>query len=99
MATAVKQKKTFKESMKETGGKVKAYGQKKYEQAKTSAKKYGSDIRTAYDVGYRRGWDDAYEIPKRAGAKTAAAYGYKKGIKSRLKTDKYTNQYNRGGKK
>ena len=99
MATAVKQKKTFKESMKETGGKVKAYGQKKYEQAKTSANKYGSDIRTAYDVGYRRGWDDAYEIPKRAGAKTAAAYGYKKGIKSRLKTDKYTNQYNRGGKK
>ena len=99
MSTAVKQKKTFKESMKETGGKVKAYGQKKYEQAKTSAKKYGSDIRTAYDVGYRRGWDDAYEIPKRVGAKTAAAYGYKKGIKSRIKTDKYTNQYNRGGKK
>lgn len=99
MATAVKQKKTFKESMKETGGKVKAYGQKKYEQAKTSAKKYGSDIRTAYDVGYKRGWDDAYDIPKRVGAKTAAAYGYKKGIKCRIKTDKYTNQYNRGGKK
>lgn len=99
MATAVKQKKTFKESMKETGGKVKAYGKKKYEQAKTSAKKYGSDIRTAYDVGYKRGWDDAYDIPKRVGAKTAAAYGYKKGIKSRIKTDKYTNQYNRGGKK
>ena len=31
MATAVKQKKTFKESMQETGSKVKAYGQKKYE--------------------------------------------------------------------
>ena len=58
MATAVKQKKTFKESMQETGSKVKAYGQKKYEQAKDSAKRYGADIRTAYDIGYKRGWDD-----------------------------------------
>lgn len=98
MATAVKQKKTFKESMKETGGKVKAYGQKKYEQAKTSAKKYGSDIRTAYDIGYKRGWDDCYEIPNRVGARTAAAYGYRKGAKNRRKSDKYTKQYNRGGK-
>ena len=98
MATAVKQKKTFKESMKETGGKVKAYGQKKYEQAKTSAKKYGSDIRTAYDIGYKRGWDDCYEIPNRVGARTAAAYEYRKGAKNRRKSDKYTKQYNRGGK-
>ena len=94
---ATKQKKTFKESMKETGGKVKAYGQKKYEQAKTSAKKYGSDIRTAYDIGYKRGWDDCYEIPNRVGARTAAAYGYRKGAKNRRKSDKYTNQYHRGG--
>ena len=95
---ATKQKKTFKESMKETGGKVKAYGQKKYEQAKTSAKKHGSDIRTAYDIGYKRGWDDCYEIPNRVGARTAAAYGYRKGAKNRRKSDKYTKQYNRGGK-
>ena len=104
-----KQKKTFKESVKETGAKakayakkqgekVKAYGKKKYEQAKTSAKKYGSDIRTAYDIGYKRGWDDAYDIPKRVGAKTAAAYGYQKGIKNRVKSDKYIKQYQRGGK-
>jgi hypothetical protein len=100
MATAVaKQKKTFKESMQETGGKVKAYGKKKYEQAKTSAKKYGSDIRTAYDIGYKRGWDDAYDIPKRVGARTAAAYGYKKGSKQRVKSDKYIKQYQRGGNK
>lgn len=99
MATAVKQRKTFKESMQETGGKVKAYGKKKYEQAKTSAKKYGSDIRTAYDIGYKRGWDDAYDIPKRVGAKTAAAYGYKKGAKQRVKSDKYIKQYQRGGNK
>ena len=38
MATATKQKKTFKESMQETGGKVKAYGQKKVEQVKTMAR-------------------------------------------------------------
>ena len=63
MATATKQKKTFKESMQETGGKVKAYGQKKVEQVKNYGKKYGSDIRTAYDIGYKRGWDDCYDIP------------------------------------
>ena len=95
MATVTKQKKTFKESMQETGSKVKAYGQKKYEQAKTSAKKYGSDIRTAYDIGYSRGWNDAYDVPKRFGAKTAAAYGYKKGLANRRKSDKYIKQYDR----
>lgn len=95
MATATKQKKTFKESMQETGSKVKAYGQKKYEQAKTSAKKYGSDIRTAYDIGYSRGWNDAYDVPKRFGAKTTAAYGYKKGLANRRKSDKYIKQYDR----
>lgn len=92
---AVKQKKTFKETMQETGGKVKAYGKKKYDQAKTSVKKYGSDIRTAYDIGYSRGWNDAYDVPKRVGAKTAAAYGYKKGLKNRRKSDKYIKQYER----
>ena len=95
----VKEKKTFKESMKETGGKVKAYGKKKYEQAKTSAKKYGADIRTAYDMGYKRGWDDAYEIPKRVGARTAAAYGYMKGARNKVKSDEYLKQYQRGGNK
>lgn len=92
---ATKNKRGFKETMKETGGKVKAYGQKKYEQAKTSAKKYGSDIRTAYDIGYSRGWNDAYDVPKRFGSKTAAAYGYKKGLTNRRKSDKYIKQYDR----
>ena len=90
MATATKQKKTFKESMQETGGKV-----KKYEQAKAYGKKYGSDIRTAYDIGYKRGWDDCYDIPNRVGARTAAAYGYRKGAKNRRKSDKYIKQYDR----
>ena len=98
MATAVKQKKSFKESVQETGAKAKAYAKKQGEKVKTYGKKYGADLRMAYDVGYKRGWDDAYDIPKRIGAKTAAAYGYQKGIKNRVKSDKYIKQYQRGGK-
>ena len=96
---AVKQKKTFKEAVKDTGSKAKAYAKKQGEKVKSYGKKYGADIRSAYDLGYARGWDDAYDIPKRLGAKTAAAYGYKKGEKNRVKSDKYIKQYQRGGKK
>ncbi len=92
---AVKQKKTVKESVKETGNKAKAYVKKQGDKVKTSAKKYGSDIRTAYDIGYARGWDDSYDIPNRFGARTAAAYGYKKGAHNRQRSDKYTKQYGR----
>lgn len=95
----VKQKRTFKETVKDTGFKAKAYAKKQGEKVKTSAKKYGSDLRTAYDIGYARGWDESYDIPNRVGAKTAAAYGYKKGLSQRRKSDKYIKQYNRGGKK
>ena len=98
MSTAVKQKKTFKESVHETGVKAKAYAKKQGEKVKTYGKKYGADLRTAYDIGYKRGWDDAYDIPKRVGAKSAAAFGYQKGVKNRVKADKYIKQYNRGGK-
>ena len=83
---AVKQNRTFKAEEK-TGGKSK------------TCRKYKDDIRTAYDIGYTRGWDDAYDIPKRVGSKTAAAYGYKKGLRNRKRADKYTNQYNHGGKR
>ena len=93
--TKTKQKKTFKESVQGAGGKVMAYGQKKIEQAKASVQRYGADIRTAYDIGYKRGWDDAYEIPNRIGARTVAAYGYRKGVKSRRRSDKYIKQYDR----
>lgn len=94
-----KQKKTFKETMKDTGQKAKSYAKKQTDKAKTSTKKYGSDIRTAYDIGYAKGWNDAYTIPKRVGSKTAAAYGYKKGLTNRRKSDKYNKQYQRGGNK
>ena len=99
MSTAVKQKKTFKESVKDTGAKAKAYAKKQGEKVKNYGKKYRADLRTAYDVGYKCGWDGAYDIPKCIGAKTAAAYGYKNGAKNRVKSDKYIKQYQRGGTK
>lgn len=95
----VKKKKTFKEAVKDTGSKVKACAKKQGEKVKNYGKKYGADIRSAYDIGYAKGWEDAYDIPKRLGAKIAAAYGYKKGVTNRRKSDKYTKQYQRGGKK
>ena len=95
MTVVVEKKAGIKESAKNMGSKIKSYVNKKHQSLKGYAKKFKDDIRKAYDIGYSRGWDDAYEIPKRIGAKTAAAYGYKKGVKQRHKSDKYTNQYNR----
>ena len=95
----VKRKGNFKETVKNAGTKAKAYAKKQGEKVVNYGKKYGSDIRDAYDTGYARGWVESYDIPNRIGAKTAAAYGYKKGLSRRRKTDKYLNQYNRGGKK
>ena len=93
---AVKQKKTFKESMRETGGKAKEYARKQTDKVKQYGKDYTSDLQKAYEIGYGKGWDDSYDVPKRVGAKTAAAYGYKKGIVNRRKSDKYVNQYKGG---
>ncbi len=93
---AVKQKKTFKESVKETGNKAKEYAKKQTDKVKQYGKNYKSDLQKAYEIGYGKGWDDSYDIPKRVGAKTAAAHGYKKGIVNRRKSDKYTNQYKGG---
>lgn len=58
-----------------------------------------SDLMDAYDIGFAKGWDDAYLIPKRMGARSKAAEGYKKGIKSRMIVDKYMAQYNQGKSK
>ena len=85
------------EAVKVVNNKGKSYAKKQTDKVKASAKRYGSDIRTAYDIGYAKGWDDAYTVPKRVGAKTAAAYGYKKGLTNRRKSDKYTKQYGRRG--
>lgn len=95
---ATAKKSGFKESVKQTGQKAKAYAGKKVDQVKTYGKNYKSDIVKAYDIGYAKGWDDAYNVPKRFGAKIAASYGYKKGIRDRRRADKYTKQYNKMGK-
>ena len=76
-------------------GKTSKAGQK----VKNYTKKYKDDIRDAYDIGYAKGWDNAYEIPKRVGSKTAATIGFRKGIGNRHKADKYVRQYNRKGGK
>ena len=72
---------------------------KKYEETKKTKNSYKNDILTAYGIGYVKGWDDSYAIPDRFGAKTAAAYGYKKGIKKHRKSDKYQSQYKKHSKK
>ena len=58
-----------------------------------------ADLMDANDIGFAKGWDDAYLIPKRMGARSKAAEGYKKGIKSRMIVDKYMAQYNQGKSK
>ena len=67
-------------------------------EAKKNKKSYKSDIVKSYDIGYAKGWDDAYTVPKRFGSKIVASYGYKKGIRDRRRADKYTKQYNKIGK-
>lgn len=74
---------------------LKSYAEKKYKSVKDYGKRYKDDIQTAYNLGYSKGWEDAYKVPKRFGAKSVAAYGYKRGIKNRYKSDKYVKQYAR----
>ncbi len=98
MSTETTKQGSFKDTVKRAGRKTKDFAGRKAEQVKTYGRGYKNDIRKAYDLGYSRGWDDSYDVPKRLGAKTAAAYGYKKGIKCRRKSDKYNAQYERKGK-
>ena len=60
---------------------------------------YRNDLRTAYQKGYVKGWDDAYDIPNRFGARQAAAHGYSKGVRNHKKADKYTAKYNNSKQK
>ena len=66
--------------------------------SKVKRNKWRTDMRTAHDMGYAKGWEDTYDIPKRVGAKTAATYGYRKGLTNRKKADKYTKQYKGNGR-
>ena len=64
-----------------------------------SQNSYRSDMKTAYGKGYVKGWDDAYDIPKRTGARHAAALGYSKGVRNHRKADKYVSTYNKNKSK
>ena len=88
-ATATKKESGFKSTMKKAGEKTKAYVGKKTEQVKEHRRQVKSDKNTAYDVGFKRGWEEAYNIPKRASARSAAAQGFKKGVVNRYRSDKY----------
>ena len=99
MSTKAEKKCGFKETAGRAYRSTKEYASKKLESAKAYGRQYGSDVRTAYDVGYARGWEDAYQIPQRVGTRMAAAYGYGLGMKHRFRRDKYNAQYSRKGKK
>lgn len=60
---------------------------------KAPRKSYKEDMTTAYRIGYSRGWDDAYDIPKRVGSRLVAGFGYQRGVRNRKRADAYTKQY------
>ena len=66
---------------------------------KHRSKSFKGDIVDAHDIGYALGWDHAYDIPDRFLAKTAAAYGFKKGIRNKHRHDKYAKTYQKKGTK
>ena len=90
-----KQKKDsgFKRTMKKAGDKTKAFVGKKTAQVKAYQKQLKSDKNSAFDVGFKRGWDEAYNIPKRYSARSAAAQGFKKGVVNRYRSDKYAKYH------
>ena len=81
MATKTKQKASFKDRVKATTKRVKAYG-----------KSYKADLQTAYNIGYNAGLQDGANIPKRAGSRTAAVFGYNKGIGKYRKNTRKTRK-------
>lgn len=97
-ATATKKESGFKSTMKKAGAKTKAYAKKKTEQVKEYRRQVKSDKDTAYDVGFKRGWEEAYNIPKRASARSAAAQGFKKGVINRYRSDKYAQSHKKKSK-
>ena len=81
----------FGRTVKKAGAKTKAFVGKKSAQAKEYRRQVKSDQDIAFDVGFKRGWDEAYNIPKRYSARSAAARGFKKGVINRYRSDKYAN--------
>ena len=83
----------FKQSVSNFSKKTKAFVSDKATKVKNYSKEYGSDMRQAYQVGYKRGWEDAYEIPNRFGARAVASYGYGRGVKKHHAADKSVENY------
>ena len=83
----------FKCTVKKAGAKTKAFVGKKTAQVKAYQKQLKSDKNSAFDVGFKRGWDEAYNIPKRYSARWAAAQGFKKGVVNRYRSDKYAKYH------
>ena len=77
MATKAKNKTSFKDRVKAARSKAKAYGQN-----------YKADIYAAYSIGYNQGLQDGAKLPKRTGARSAAVFGYNKGIGAYRKQNK-----------
>jgi hypothetical protein len=65
---------------------------------KHRSKSFKGDIVDAHDIGYALGWDHAYNIPDRLFAKTVAAYGFRKGMRNKFRTDQYAKTYQKKGK-
>ena len=86
------------EAVKVLNNKGKSYAKKQTDKVREYGKNYKSDLQKAYEIGYAKGWEDTYDIPKRVGAKTVATYGYRKGLTNRKKADKYTKQYKGNGR-
>ena len=91
--TTPKPESGFKRTVKKAGAKTKAFVGKKTAQVKAYQKQLKSDKNSAFDVGFKRGWDEAYNIPKRYSARSAAAQGFKKGVVNRYRSDKYAKYH------
>ena len=78
---------------KKKNSKIKTYVVDKYNSGKAKVKKYQDDLQTAYDIGYKIGWEEAHKIPNRFGARARASAGIYYGIRNRRRSDKYVKKY------
>ena len=92
---ATKTKTSIKQKARNVATKTKNYVADKTRKVKKSAVDYGSKLKTAYDVGYVRGYEDAYSLTNASFSHTAGAIGYKTGARDRKRVDKYVGKYNK----
>lgn len=62
---------------------------KKKGKLKTTVEQYKSDLKKAYNDGYKRGWSAAEVIPNRRGVTVSATAGYEKGVSEKRKLIKH----------